>query len=160
MKHYIAVKAVKAMSMSLGEYNQFRGWTIPKDEDPNTQGYLVEYSDGYQSWSPAEAFEKSHLELDDPTKITEADLDRFIGNSEQTVGVGKLDEKTTLVKLISRTGFVQYEVFSCVDPKNYDELLGAEICMKRLRNRLWPMLGFVFQWANNGLQPITKKELK
>jgi len=158
MKPYIAVKAVNAMSMSLGEYNQFRGWTIPKDEDPATQGYLVEYSDGYKSWSPAKAFESSHLEIDDPTKITEADLDRFIGNSEETVSVGKLDEKTTLVKLIPRTGFVQYEVSSCVDPKNYDELLGAEICMKRIRSRLWPMLGFVLQWANNGLLPLTKKE--
>jgi len=158
MKYYIAVKAVNAVSMSLGEYNQFRGWTIPKDEDPDTQGYLVEYSDGYKSWSPAKAFESSHLEIDDPTKITEADIDRFIGNSEETVSVSKLDEKTTLVKLIPRTGFVQYEVSSCVDPKNYDELLGVEICMKRIRSRLWPMLGFILQWANNGLLPLTKKE--
>jgi len=92
MKYYIAVKAVNAVSMSLGEYNQFRGWTIPKDEDPDTQGYLVEYSDGYKSWSPAKAFESSHLEIDDPTKITEADIDRFIGNSEETVSLSKLYE--------------------------------------------------------------------
>jgi len=162
MKYYIAVKAVKAKPMTFGEYGiHVDGYVhTGKVSIPDRPGYLVEYSDGYKSWSPAKAFESSHLEIDDPTKITEADIDRFIGNSEETVSVGKLDEKTTLVKLIPRTGFVQYGVSNCVDPKNYDELLGAEICMKRLRSRLWSMLGFVLQWANNGLQPITKKELK
>lgn len=49
------------------EYNQFRGWTLPADENGEDAGYLVEYTDGgtpntkefagYISWSPKEQFE-------------------------------------------------------------------------------------------------------
>jgi len=60
MESYIGVKILQASSMTLGEYNKHRGWEIPKDEDPDKQGYLVVYEDGYQSWSPAEAFEKAY----------------------------------------------------------------------------------------------------
>lgn len=30
--------------MTRGDYNNYRGWTIPKDEDPKDEGYLVKYS--------------------------------------------------------------------------------------------------------------------
>ena len=72
MKKYIGTKEVKAMPMNLGEYNQYRGWDIPEDEDPATEGYLVEYINGggpnhpshkgYISWSPKEVFEESYFE--------------------------------------------------------------------------------------------------
>jgi hypothetical protein len=56
MKKYIGVKIVEAEPMNLGDYNKFRGWTIPEDEDPERPGSRVVYEDGYVSWSPAEAF--------------------------------------------------------------------------------------------------------
>lgn len=152
MKHYIAVKMVEATPMNLGEYNLHKGWDIPKDEDPATEGYLVAYPDGYQSWSPKEAFDRSHLELDNPTKISATDLDRFIGpNAFSSL---KLGDKTTLVEMNPRTGFVQYETSSCVDPGNYDHDLGCEIGADRIKDKLWPMLGFVLQWAKSGLAPV------
>lgn len=46
--------------MTLGDYNKFRGWDIPADEDPAREGYLVEYDGGYKSWSPKEEFEKAY----------------------------------------------------------------------------------------------------
>ena len=150
MKYYIAVKKIVAEPMNLGQYNLYRGWTIPLDEDPERPGYLVKYSDGCQSWSPKEAFDKSHLELTFSNKITEEVLDRFIGSDAFTNS--QIDEKTTLVKMVPRTGFVQYEVSSCVDPANYDHQLGVDLATKRLKDRLWPLLGFVLQWANNGLK--------
>lgn len=155
MKHFIGVKLIQATAMALGEYNIHRGWTIPENEDPNRPGYLVVYPDGYQSWSPTEVFESAYMELNDPSKITEEDLDRFIGDEKTAIGVGRLDEKTTLVKIVPRTGFVQYDFSSCVDPKNYDENLGVSICVNRIRNRLWPLLGFVLQWAKDGLKPLS-----
>lgn len=70
MKLYIGTKIIKARPMNLGEYNKYRGWTLPGDEDPTTEGYLVEYTDGgkpnhkdhegYISWSPKEQFEKAY----------------------------------------------------------------------------------------------------
>ena len=56
MKSYVGTKIIQAKPMNLGDYNKYRGWTIP-DEDPDREGYLVKYSDDYESWSPKEAFE-------------------------------------------------------------------------------------------------------
>lgn len=136
--------------MTLGDYNLLRGWTIPANENPGRPGYLVQYRDDYRSWSPKEEFESAYLELDNDSKITEEVLDRFIGKAAITDQ--QIDEKTTLVKMIPRTGFVQYEVSSCVDPKNYDHQMGVDLAAKRLKDRLWPLLGFVLQWARNGLK--------
>lgn len=152
MKTYIAVKMVEAESMNLGDYNTYRGWAQPENEDPTREGYLVKYPDGYQSWSPKEAFDTSHLELQDPTSITPADLDLFIGPN--AFGSMKLGDKTALVEATVRTGFVMHETSSCVDPKNYDHDMGCQICVDKIKNKLWPMLGFVLQWAKNGLAPL------
>lgn len=72
MKHYIGTKRVNAKPMTRGEYNAFRGWQIPADEDPRDEGYLVEYVDGggantteykgYVSWSPKDVFDRSYRE--------------------------------------------------------------------------------------------------
>lgn len=70
LKTYIGTKSLKARAMTLGEYNAYRGWTQPADENPEAPGYLVEYLDGgapnhashrgYISWSPAEVFERTY----------------------------------------------------------------------------------------------------
>jgi hypothetical protein len=62
MKQYIGTKLVRMQPMTRGEYNDFRGWTVPDNENPEDEGYLVEYLDGgkpntphyagYVSWSP------------------------------------------------------------------------------------------------------------
>lgn len=57
---HIGSKEVTGSQMNLGEYNRYRGWLIPADEDPNKDGYLVKYPDGYESWSPAKQFEESY----------------------------------------------------------------------------------------------------
>ncbi len=62
MKQYIGTKIIKGEPMNLGAYNEKRGWTIPENEDPNREGYLVEYPDGYISWSPKEVFEEAYRE--------------------------------------------------------------------------------------------------
>lgn len=60
MQKYIGVKQVEAKPMTRGDYNNYRGWTVPKDENPNDEGYMVKYADDYVSWSPKETFEKSY----------------------------------------------------------------------------------------------------
>lgn len=60
MQKYIGVKLVEAKPMTRGDYNKFRGWTIPADENPNDEGYVVKYEDGYVSWSPIEVFNKAY----------------------------------------------------------------------------------------------------
>lgn len=52
MRKYVGTKIIEAKEMNRGDYNKYRGWTIPENENPNDEGYLVRYSDGYESWSP------------------------------------------------------------------------------------------------------------
>lgn len=60
MEHYIGTKKISALPMNLGDYNNYRGWKIPENENPEREGYLVQYADGYESWSPKEVFEESY----------------------------------------------------------------------------------------------------
>lgn len=72
MKPYIGTKQVNMKPMTRKEYNDFRGWPLPADENGDDEGYLVEYPDspnantseyaGYVSWSPkAQADAAYHL---------------------------------------------------------------------------------------------------
>lgn len=63
MKQYQCHKIVQAEPMNLGDYNKFKGWIIPEDEDPEREGYKVVYSDDYISWSPKEQFEEGYIEI-------------------------------------------------------------------------------------------------
>jgi len=60
MKNYIGTKMVKAEPMNRGDYNTYRGWQIPSDENPSDDGYVLEYPDGYVSWSPKKQFEDAY----------------------------------------------------------------------------------------------------
>lgn len=69
-KIYYGTKTIAAKPMTRAEYNQFRGWELPADENGADEGYLVEYLDGgkpnvdgyagYVSWSPKEQFEAAY----------------------------------------------------------------------------------------------------
>ncbi len=56
MKDYILIKQVKARQMSRGNYNHYRGWVIPEDENPDDDGYLVKNSDVHENWMPSDEF--------------------------------------------------------------------------------------------------------
>lgn len=70
MKTYIGTKIINAAPMTRQAYNDLRGWTVPADENPADDGYLVEYLDGgqanvpghtgYVSWSPKDVFERAY----------------------------------------------------------------------------------------------------
>ncbi len=65
MKKYLGIKIIEGEPMNLGDYNKHKGWMIPDDEDPLDAGYLLKYTDGYVSWSPAMQFESAYDEFDD-----------------------------------------------------------------------------------------------
>ncbi len=62
MKRYIGTKIIKARPMTRGDYNDYRGWQIPADEDPLDEGYLMEYENGHVQWLPKEMFETDYKE--------------------------------------------------------------------------------------------------
>ena len=65
-KEYLRQPArVKAAPMKLGEYNNLQGWEMPSDEDPDTDGYIIERQEGGHNsytWMSKEEFEKSHTD--------------------------------------------------------------------------------------------------
>lgn len=64
MKDYIGTKVVAAEPMNRGEYNAYRGWKIPSDENPADEGYHIRYPDGYESWVPEKQFEEAYRRYD------------------------------------------------------------------------------------------------
>ena len=74
MQQFIGTKLINAKPMTRGEYNKYRGWQVPENENPEDAGYLVEYQDsptantpdhaGYVSWSPKDVFEKAYRRSD------------------------------------------------------------------------------------------------
>ena len=154
MKHFIGTKLIEAKQMNLGDYNKYRGWPIPENENPNKEGYLVKYPDSYESWSPKDVFEKSYLQVEDNenlpsgVSIGQQMVDDFIVDYD----VFTKQDKITIVIATLKNGFTIVESSACVDPKNYDEKIGAEICKERIKNQVWNYLGFLLQTAWKGIK--------
>jgi len=70
-------------------------------------------------------------------------IDDLIARSEITVKT--FFGKTTVVAMKLPNGFVLVESSSCVDPLNYDEAIGVQICKQRLEARLWELEGYRLQ---------------
>lgn len=61
------------------------------------------------------------------------------------VVVYKAFDKCTVVVCQLPSGFVIVESSACVDPKNYDEQMGIEICMNRIKDRIFEMEAYKIQ---------------
>lgn len=54
-------------------------------------------------------------------------------------------DKVTVVTAKMPNGFTIVRSSACVDPANYDENLGAEICKKRIEDEIWQLEGYMLQ---------------
>lgn len=160
MRQYIGTKLIEAEPAYRCTDNQMRVDIIVDPDEAATyykseEGYRVRYPDGYESWSPKEAFEKAYLPLStngdlktDRPSISAEMVDNFILETwTQTAG-----DKTTIVRALLRNGFEILEASSCVSPENYDETMGREICIKKIKDKVWMLLGFLLQTAVNGIK--------
>ena len=86
MEQGVTIKRIKRKPMTLGEYNNFRGWEMPSNEDGATEGYLIEYIDSpnanteeydnYVSWSPKKVSDASFQpDIQEPRKQIEVKND-------------------------------------------------------------------------------------
>lgn len=79
MKKYIGCKIIKAKLMSEHTFiSKIKNQDIPQNQ-VNGPGYLVEYPDGYKSWSPKEVFEVAYRE------VTDSEFDLLMGENS---GIG------------------------------------------------------------------------
>ena len=73
--------------------------------------------------------------------VTSKQISELIDRSEVTVST--VHDKVTIVSLKLPNGFVITESSACVDPANYDEKVGRDICMERITNKLWEFEGYL-----------------
>lgn len=155
MKTYIGTKIVEAApAIRMGGKVYDANELIPRSMELVEEGYKVRYQDGYESFSPKDVFERFYLELTvnpelrtKKPSISQKMVDDFIVAKE----VSTRGDKVTVVRATLRNGFELVESSACVSPENYDEKLGAKICMEKIEEKVWFLLGFLLQTGVNGL---------
>ena len=106
MKQYIGTKIVKAEPMTRGDYNNYRGWQIPADEDPMDEGYLMEYENGYVQWLPKKGWNGKGMYLFKSPKVGCQMYKQYTGkdiNDLQEFIVMKAADDTLVPWLASQT---------------------------------------------------------
>ena len=101
MKKYIGTKVVMAKPMTMTEAQKVLGREI-KPATVEEDGYLVEYKDGYKSWSPKSVFEEAY-------KPAETFLDKLaIEQNELTEKVDKLRKFLSVEDAQMKVGSFQF----------------------------------------------------
>lgn len=146
MEKYIGTKLIEAEFCP--------AWKDAGSHKAGDPGYRVRYQDGYESWSPKGVFEASYLPMavnpdlrTTAPSISQQMVDDFIKETE----VITMGDKTTIVRAVLRNGFELVESSSCVSAENYDQELGASICLEKIRDKVWFLLGFLLQTAVHGI---------
>ena len=153
MSKFIGVKMVEAVPMTAVEANK-NHYRVGKDGNiitPQAGDYEVTYEDGYKSWCPKDVFERSYYQIQDNNGegLYRNDVEGFIDTVESI----KIGTKTTNTTITCLTGYEVNAQSSCVKPENYNIEIGEQIAKPKAVDTIWSHLGFVLQWARNGLKP-------
>lgn len=57
----------------------------------------------------------------------------------------EFDKPVTYVTVRMKNGFTIRESTTCVDPSNYDEEIGKQICLEKIEDKIWFLLGYSLQ---------------
>lgn len=154
MSKFIGVKMVEAVPMTAGEAIN-KGYRVG-NSIPDAKGYEVNYPDGYSSWCPADVFEVSYYPIQDSNgeMLYRNDVEGFIDKVESI----KIGVKTTNTTITCLTGYEVHGQSACVKPENYDMAIGETYAKPKAMDAIWAHLGFVLQWAKNGLHKTNKDE--
>lgn len=148
MKKYIGFKMIQAEEADQSRVTE----RLYTNTEPRPSANF--YDEGYKvvgpnatKWVPKDQFEKSYLQVGDNNTITQELVDSFIVCYE----VVTQQNKITIVTATLANNFTLVESSACVDPANYNEKLGADICKDRIKNKVWFLLGFLLQTAKDGI---------
>ena len=133
MNKYIGTKEVLAKPMTRREYNDYRGRELPSDENPNDEGYLVEYlnggkpndarHEGYISWSPVDVFNNAY-------KPADTFLDRLKLELEEVQT--RLDGLTKTLNVETKPSFVSDEQWVLMSRQQFHMRMYAQIIGQRI----------------------------
>lgn len=148
LKKYIGFKMVEAEPMTDVEFSiAVRPLIMAEGEEP-CDGYKIVSCNGYVSWMPKSIFEDTYMQVGSNNTVTQELVDDFIVDYE----VFTKQDKITIVIATLRNNFTIVESSACVDPANYSEKLGADICKERIKSKVWNHLGFLLQTAKDGVK--------
>lgn len=151
----IGIKMVELVPMRASMATQY-GYKIG-NANTDDMGYEVTYSDGYKSWTPKKVADVVYFPLspeNDGTKILKEDVEKFITDAD----VATISDKIIVIDAHTLTGFDVAKHYSCNDPKNYSKERNIQYIMDEIVNDIWEHLGFVLQWAKNGLKGHKQEE--
>nr|DAQ02878.1 MAG TPA: hypothetical protein [Caudoviricetes sp.] len=155
MKKYIGTKMIEAEPVLCDMSGKLIPINTPVSLDELVErGYKVRYPDGYESFRPKDVFEKVYMPLTpngepegEAPMICQSMVDDFIlYHNTMTVG-----DRTTVVHAVLRNGFSITESSACVCAENYDMQIGEDICMEKIKDKVWMLLGFLLACGVNGI---------
>lgn len=110
---------------------------------------IFSFGDGmHMGCMSADEFEKYFEKYEEPKEakvntVTKDHIEEIMNHSKVTVQT--VFDKCTVVTCQLPNGFVIVESSACVDPANYDEDMGVEICMQRIVDKVWELEGYRLQ---------------
>ncbi|MCP4141295.1 MAG: hypothetical protein GY755_13595 [Chloroflexi bacterium] len=57
----------------------------------------------------------------------------------------EFEKPCTYVTVKMKNGFTLRESTTCVDPANYSEEIGKQICLEKIEDKIWFLLGYALQ---------------
>jgi hypothetical protein len=130
MKTYIGTKVIMAEPMTMTEAQKVLGREI-KPATVEEDGYLVEYKDGYKSWSPKSVFDEAY-------KPFESFMDRLhIEYNELNDKLGKLNTALQKDDFREKVGDYQYQLM-------IQQKVGMGIYLSSLEARIIEIDSYLF----------------
>lgn len=132
LKQYTGTKTVKARPMTMGEAYErklLKEGIRPSECETDKAGYLVEYEDGYQSWSPKDVFEAAYkpsetylerLEIEYDENQARYDKGRSFINSD------RFDKLTYTTRLLLTAQSATQREYICLLIDRIDEAKGKK----------------------------------
>ncbi|MGH1372969.1 MAG: Gp49 family protein [Cellvibrionaceae bacterium] len=139
----VSIEAVEESGLQIATLAN--GETASLPENPRYTAvpgdYLVTYADGYQSVSPAKAFEEGYsLKAPLPDKLTAEDVEATIQKEEYFKS-----EMLTICALTLKNGFKVTGTSACANPSIYDEQKGREYARIEAVKEIWPIEGYLLK---------------
>ena len=77
-------------------------------------------------------------------KVTQKEVDENMKDALVRT-VEEFGKPSTYVTVKMKNGFILRDSTTCIDPANYSEEIGKEICLKRIEDKIWFLLGYALQ---------------
>lgn len=106
LKQYTGTKTVKARPMTMGEAYEcklLKEGVRPSECETDKAGYLVEYEDGYLSWSPKDVFDAAYKPSETFLERLENECNEIDARSDKVkdfIGSDRFDNLSPIAKLL------------------------------------------------------------